>query len=130
MLLAIFRKLIQGLLMLIAVSAISFTLLSTAGGDALSALRESPTISEKTIDELAKQYGLDRPLPVRYASWLGSAISGDLGDSIAYKTPVATLVWSKFENTALIGIAALAFAVAIAFLLSLLSTKFKNRLLS
>ncbi|MBC7900134.1 MAG: hypothetical protein H7070_08785, partial [Saprospiraceae bacterium] len=53
------RKLIQGLLMLLAVSAITFVLLSKAGGDAFSSLRDNPQISEATIERLRFVYGLD-----------------------------------------------------------------------
>src|SRR5947208_6746728 len=111
MLTIILRKLVQGALMVLAVSAITFCLLSAAGGDALASLRDNPQISQKAIEDLSRQYGLDRPLPVRYLSWLGSALTGDLGESISYKTPVASLVSAKFLNTAIIGSMALSIAV-------------------
>jgi len=130
MLAIILRKFVQGALMLLAVSALTFTLLSAAGGDALSTLRDNPQISERTIEYMRVQYGLDRPLAVRYASWLGSALTGDLGESISYKTPVASLVWAKFLNTAIIGIVALGIAVSIAFALGTLSVRYKGTVLS
>ena len=53
-------KLIQGLVMLVVVSAITFALLSAAGGDALTGLRDNPQISERTIEQLRAVYGLDQ----------------------------------------------------------------------
>src|SRR4029079_10710714 len=100
------RKLLQGILMLLAVSAITFALLSAAGGDALATLRDNPQISERTIERLRIEYGLDRPLPSRYLSWLGAAVTGDLGESLSYKTPVSPLVRTRFLNTAIIGLVA------------------------
>jgi peptide/nickel transport system permease protein len=121
------RKLIQGLLMILVVSAVTFTLLSTAGGDALSSLRENPQVSEETIENLRRIYGLDRPVAVRYASWLGGAFTGDLGDSLFYRTPVGGLVINRLSNTLLLTAAALLIALFVAVGLSVLSARFPNR---
>ena len=121
------KKLIQGMIMLVVVSAITFTLLSSAGGDALSNLRENPQVSEKTIEELRQVYGLDRPFAARYASWLGGALSGDLGESFLYRIPVGGLVWARFINTAEISLAAMGMAVAVSFLLAMLSVLYRSR---
>lgn len=124
-----FRKIIQGLLMLLVVSAITFTLLASAGGDALSALRDNPQISERTIENLRKVYGLDRPLVVRYGSWLGGAATGNLGESIAFRIPVSTLVGTRFLNTLSMGVIALALAICVSLLLSILSVMREQRVL-
>src|SRR5688572_9035525 len=123
------RKLIQGALMLLAVSLITFTLLSTAGGDAMSALRENPQISEKTIEELRKVYGLDRPFVERYGAWAASAVRGDLGESFSFKVGVTTLVWSRFRNTLTMGLIALSIAIAVSFLLAVLAVRYRSRFL-
>ena len=123
------KKLIQGIIMLVVVSAITFVLLSAAGGDAFTSLRENPQISEKTIEELRRVYGLDRPLAVRYASWLGGAATGDLGESFLYRIPVSGLVWSRFLKTASMAFIAFVIAVVVSFLLALASVLYRNRLL-
>lgn len=123
------RKLIQGVLMLLVVSAITFVLLSTAGGDALSALQDNPQISERTIEELRRVYGLDRPLAERYGSWLANAVTGNLGESIAFRIPVSTLVGSRFLNTVLMGVIALTLSIAVSLLLSILSIMRDSRIL-
>lgn len=124
------KKLIQGLLMILIVSAISFTLLASAGGDALSSLRENPQISEQTIDALKKVYGLDRSFAERYGSWLRGAATGDLGESFSFRIPVRTLVWSRFQNTAVMSFAALIIAVAISFILAIVSVRYRSRVLA
>lgn len=129
MLRILIKKLVQGVMMLLVVSAITFSLLSAAGGDAFSGLRENPQISEKTIEELRKVYGLDRPFAVRYASWLGGAVTGDLGESFLYRIPVGGLVMSRFLKTAAMGVVAFAIAVGVSFLLALLSVLFPGRIL-
>lgn len=116
--------------MLLAVSIIAFSLLATAGGDALSALRDNPQISETTIEELRRVYGLDRSLVERYAAWAAGAVRGDLGESFTYKVPVASLVWSRFLNTLTMGVLALAIAVFKSFFLAILAARYQNRFLN
>ena len=120
-------KLVQGVAMLLAVSALSFVLLSSAGGDAFTALRENPQVSDATIEQLRATYGLDKPLTARYFTWLGSFFSGDLGESIHFRLPVTALVSSKLFYTGLLGAAALVFAWSVALLLSYLSVLRRSR---
>ncbi|MFN2500816.1 MAG: ABC transporter permease [Pyrinomonadaceae bacterium] len=124
------KKLIQGILMLLIVSSITFTLLSSAGGDALTNLRDNPQISEQTIRGLQKVYGLDRPFLERYGSWLGRSVQGDLGESFSFRIPVASLVWSRFLNTVILSVTALIFAVGVSFALGFLSVRYKSRTLA
>lgn len=108
------RKLVQAVLLLLTVSVITFGMLSTAGGDALSALRENPQVSQETVDRLTAVYGLDKPIAARYLSWLGGLVRGDLGESFLYKTPVLGLLLARFGNTAILAIAGLTIALGIA----------------
>lgn len=124
-----FRKIIQGLVMLFVVSAITFALLSTAGGDALSSLEDNPQISEKTIEDLRKVYGLDRPVIERYGSWLAAVATGNLGESIAFRIPVSRLVGSRFLNTLLMGSLAFVLALGVSLLLAILAVMRDSRIL-
>ncbi|MEO7673536.1 MAG: ABC transporter permease [Pyrinomonadaceae bacterium] len=129
MLKLLLRKAIQGVAMLLAVSAVSFALLSAAGGDAFSGLRDNPQVSDKTIEHLRSVYGLDRPLPVRYGKWLAGAIVGDLGESIFFRVSVSALVWTRFLSTLILAVIALFFAISISLSLSILSARYRNRTL-
>jgi len=125
----IIRKLVQGAIMLLVVSAITFGLLSSAGGDALAALRENPQISEETIERLRAVYGLDRPLAERYGTWLSGMVRAEMGESISFKTGVAALVASRLGNTVKLGVLALFIAVTISFALAFLSARFNQKAL-
>lgn len=127
MLKILIRKIIQGVMMVLIVSAVTFALLGLAGGDALASLRDNPQISEATIENLRRVYGLDKPLPIRYATWLGGALTGDLGDSMYFRVPVANLVWIRFMSTLLLGGAALLIAVVVSFVLSVSAARFRHR---
>jgi peptide/nickel transport system permease protein len=113
--------------MVTAVSVITFALLSRAGGDALTALRDNPQVSEQTIERLQDHYGLDRPVVSRYMDWLGSFVTGDLGESFHHRVGVLPLVLSRFWNTLLLGGGALLIAWAIAIGLSYSASLFKKR---
>ena len=130
MLKLIARKLIQGLMMIFIVSALAFALLSAAGGDALTVLRENPQISEATIDNLRRVYGLDKPLAVRYGNWLWSAVTGELGESMYFRVPVSSLVASRFVSTLFLGLAALGIAVFISSVLSIAAARYRSKALS
>jgi peptide/nickel transport system permease protein len=121
------RKCLQGLMMILIVSAVTFALLSFAGGDALTQLRDNPQISEQTIERLRSVYGLDQPLAVRYVRWLSGAITGDLGESTYFRVPVSGLVWSRSLSTFLLGIAAFAIALMFAVPLSLVGVRYKSK---
>jgi peptide/nickel transport system permease protein len=130
MLKLIARKLGQGLMMIFIVSAIAFALLSAAGGDAMTVLRENPQISEATIENLRRIYGLDQPLAVRYGNWLKGAIAGDLGESMYFRVPVRSLVAVRFVSTFFLGIAALGIAIIITSVLSIAAARYRSKALS
>jgi peptide/nickel transport system permease protein len=71
------RRLAHGLLVLIGVSLLTFCLLELAPGDFFSDLLLNPQTSPETVAALRAQYGIDRPLPVRYGRWLWSVAGGD-----------------------------------------------------
>ena len=67
---------------------LSFVFVELAPGNFFDEMRLNPRISSSTVTNLRKQYGMDRPLPVRYFRWLESAAKGELGFSFAYNAPV------------------------------------------
>ncbi len=108
------RRLLHGLLLLLAVSVLSFLLAELAPGDFLAEMRLDPQISDQTLENLRSRYGLDRPLPARYLQWLRSIASGELGFSFARNMPVGPLLWPRARNTLLLTVTATAVAWLIA----------------
>jgi peptide/nickel transport system permease protein len=96
------RRLVHATLLLLAVSIFSFAILQLAPGDFFAPMGLNPQISSRTITGLRSQYGLDRSLPVRYASWLHGVLKGDLGPSFAYNSPVGPLLAVRARNTLLL----------------------------
>jgi peptide/nickel transport system permease protein len=97
------RRLARAVLLLFAVSLLCFLLTRLAPGSFFDEIRLNPQISPQTIAALQERYGLNRPLPLRYAHWLGSVARGDFGFSIAYNTPVSRLMWAPAGHTLLLG---------------------------
>lgn len=96
------RRLIHAILLLLAVSFLSFALLQMAPGDYFDSLRLNPQVSSQTVEKIRAGYALDRPFPVRYAHWLRSALRGELGYSFASNTAVAPLLAVRARNTLLL----------------------------
>jgi len=108
------RRAAHGLLLLLAVSSLSFVLVELAPGDYFAEMRLDPRVSESTVRALRARYGLDRPLPERYLSWLASLARGEMGYSFAYAQPVGRLLWPRVLNTLLLTVTATALAWLIA----------------
>ena len=96
------RRLIHAVFLLVFISFFSFTLLQMAPGDFFDSMRVNPQISSQTISHMRSEYGLDRPLPIRYERWLVSVLKGNLGVSLASNSPVAPLLVTRARNTLLL----------------------------
>lgn len=98
----VLQRVLRSILMLVGVSVLCFLFTEMAPGSFFDEMRLNPQISPDTIATLRAQYGLDRPLAVRYSRWMIAALHGDLGYSIAYNAPVAPLLWARAKNTLLL----------------------------
>jgi len=67
-----------------------------------------------TLAALRAKHGFDRPLGERYVSWIAGLLTGDLGASHAYGTPVAKLINDRLHVTLPLGAMALSWATLIA----------------
>ncbi len=102
------QRLARSLFVLFGVSVLAFVLIDLAPGEYFQAMRLNPRISRETVTALRIEYGLDQPLPTRYARWLGSVSRGELGFSFAYNSPVWPLLKTRIGNTLILTITALA----------------------
>jgi peptide/nickel transport system permease protein len=115
MLIYLLKRLLYTVPIALAVTALCFSLVYLAPGDPLSAVLPSDA-SQEVVDSVKAQYGLDKPVPVQYALWLGRALRGNLGQSIGSGRPVAEEIGKAIGNSLLLaGLAAtLAFTVGCA----------------
>lgn len=106
------RRLATAIPTLFCLTVVTFALMTAARGDpALLALQQAG--QEPTPELLAAyrtQLGLDAPLPVRYVTWLGRTLTGDLGASFLSHRPVADVVSERIVPTLALGLATLIFS--------------------
>jgi len=100
------RRALEGVALLAAVSVLTFLLVELAPGDFFSEMRLDARLSPETVAGLRAQYGMDRPLAVRYGRWLASVARGEWGFSFAYNLPVAPLLAARAGNTLLLTVTA------------------------
>jgi ABC-type dipeptide/oligopeptide/nickel transport system permease component len=85
------RRLGAALLLVWAVASVTFALVRLAPGDAADLLAP-PTASAADAARLRGELGLDRPVLVQYAAWLGRLARGDFGESFAQRRPVREML--------------------------------------
>ena len=85
------------LVVCIAVSLLTFTLLNASGDVAIAMAGEEATAAQ--IEAIRNDMGLNRPLAVRYGEWLLNAAQGDFGNSLFFRQPVAELIVDRLPNT-------------------------------
>lgn len=123
----ILKRVALGIMTLLLVSAIIFAGTQLLPGDVASAILGQNATPE-SLAVLRTELGLDQPLLQRYLSWLGGFLSGDLGDSLANRQPVADLLWPRFGNTMALALYAAVISVPLAVFLGLLSAIWRDSL--
>jgi peptide/nickel transport system permease protein len=76
----IFRRLLATIPVLLLVTFGAFALIRIIPGD-LATLKLGPEATPLEIQEYRDKMGLNDPIPVQYAKWVGNALKGDFGDS-------------------------------------------------
>src|SRR6266480_5379561 len=94
------RRIGYSLLSLFLLSLTIFFFVRVTGDPA--ALLVEPGASQDDIAAIHHQFGLDRPLLVQYGLFMVSVLSGDLGQSFYYRTPVLELYWSRLPYSVML----------------------------
>lgn len=74
-----------------------------------------------------EEFGLNRPALERFVEWIGAALQGDLGQSMARRDTVAELVGIRLRNTLLLGLSACAIGVPLAIMLGVVAGLWRDR---
>jgi peptide/nickel transport system permease protein len=90
-------RLIQAVIVMLAVTAVAFTLFRFVGDPVQSMSREEASQEEK--QELRERLGLDAPVAVQYVRFLGKVVQGDFGVSYRNQREVAVLIAEKAPAT-------------------------------
>lgn len=113
MLAYIARRVAMTLPTLLLVALAVFVLMRLIPGDpALLMLGDAADATQ--LAEARRQLGLDQPLPLQFAHWLGQVLKGDFGQSISNGQPVLPLILERFQVSASIVLVAVLIAALIA----------------
>ena len=122
--LALLRRLVWAAGLLVAVLAINFMLIHAAPGDPASVIAgEMGGGDEAVMASIKKAYGLDKPLPVQFVTYIGKSLQGDLGQSYTYSRPVSGLILDRIGPTILLVLTALVFAIVVGTLLGVFASR-------
>lgn len=116
------RRLLQAIPVLIISTFAMFWVVASAN-DPLAELRVScPTCNQSAYDRLIDLYNLDQPIPIRYLSWLGNAITGDFGPATSLgELPAGPIIWERMLNSMSITVPAAIIVVVFSAILSMYS---------
>lgn len=116
----IVRQLIYSVFIIIGVMTVTFLIIRILPGDP-ARLMMGQRADVTSIEQLRREWKLDRPLPVQYIDFLGRAATGDLGRSFAFNRPVIETILSKAPATALLAFTSLFLASFIGISIGVIS---------
>ncbi len=130
MLTAILRRLSLSLLTLLLCALLVFVATEVLPGDALDVFLTEDDLLAMTaedIEVLRREFGLDRPAPVRFLEWFTGAIVGDFGVTLIDKVPIMDVIWHPMLNSLQLGIVITLMAVPIAVALGVSTGYYRGR---
>ena len=116
------RRIVQSVPVVFLVTVIAFVVVMLLPGDAAVAFLGETNIHDKVAYEaMREELGLNRPLPVQYAIWLGRALRGDLGKSIRTQEPVLEGLLARLPVTLELTVMVLVLAILISVPMGIVS---------
>ena len=94
----IWKSILRLILIVLAVTALTFLMVNILPGDAAYTIG-GPSATLDDIQAIRKDLGLDRHILVRYITWLGQMIQGDLGKSYLSQEPVLEVIMARLPVT-------------------------------
>ncbi|MDH4441690.1 MAG: ABC transporter permease [Rhizobium sp.] len=121
------KRLVQSVLILFGVSAITFVLLYALPADPARMLA-GRSATAKTVENIRHELGLDKPLVVQFGHYVGGLVQGDLGRSYAQKTQVSTLIAARLPATLTLMAAGIALEVVFGMVLGVTAALYRGKL--
>ncbi|MDX1646181.1 MAG: ABC transporter permease [Longimicrobiales bacterium] len=120
----VLRRLVQMVPLMLGITVVLFAVIQAAPGGPEAALLESDRfIDPAVIEAYRERLGVDQPVPVQYARWLGAAVRGDLGVSFSTTRPVSEMILERLPATLELMGASFLLAAVLAFLLGVFSAR-------
>ncbi len=97
------RRLLQSIVLVFVVTSALFFLLRATPGGPEAAFAENPRIGQEELARIRDRFGLNDPVPVQYAKWLGNMARLDFGRSYTYTRPATDIVAERLWPTIQLG---------------------------
>lgn len=107
------KRILATIPVMLIVAVFVFLMLRLAPGDPAAVIAGDYATTED-VERIREQLGLNEPIPVQLAQWLGQLAKGDLGQSIFSKKPVIELIGQRIEPTLLLALTTIVFSVLVA----------------
>lgn len=118
-------------LLLVAVLVLNFSLMHAAPGDVADTIAQaSGGADPEALEQIRKDYGLDKPFLVQLGTYIGKVLRFDLGYSFFYNDKVTSLILQKLPATLLLVISAQLLALIVGVVLGIFSARRPNGILS
>ena len=95
----VLRRIVIAVPVMFGISLVLFTILALAPGDPFGELASNPNVPREIAQQLREKFGLDDPLPIRYARWLAAMVQGDWGFSFVSRIDVDTLILQRLPTS-------------------------------
>jgi peptide/nickel transport system permease protein len=96
------RRVLVLIPVLLGISLVLFTILALAPGDPFEELATNPNVPPEVRANLRAKFGLDDPLPIRYARWASAMVKGDWGFSFVSRVNVDTLILQRLPTSMIV----------------------------
>ena len=127
MLTTIIKRLLQGVLVLLAVLVVTFVLLRLIPGDPARIM--AGNADEEVVEQLREEMGLNDPIPVQFIDYMKDIFKGDMGYSYFAKDDVTNVIVNAYKPTLIMIALALPSAIILGLLFGLIAAVFKETII-
>lgn len=122
----IIKRLFMIIPILLGIATIIFVLMFLVPGDPARLLMGQHG-DERVLESIRHEMGLDKPVYIQYARYIGKLVKGDLGMSYRQKRPVSTIIRERFPATAKLAMASMVIGIIIGISAGIVAAIHRNR---
>lgn len=122
----ILKRLLATVPVLLVVAMVIFAVLRLTPGDP-AVLVAGDAATSAQIEEIRRNMGLDQPIPVQFAQWMGNMVRGDFGTSLISGRPVSELIFDRLGATLSLTLMTLAYTLIVSLPLGVLSAWYRGK---
>jgi peptide/nickel transport system permease protein len=122
----VLNRLLSVILTLFLITLVTFAVTNILPGDVAMMIMGTQS-NEAALEGLRQSLGLNDPLLVQYGRWIGRLLTGDLGNSLIFKKPIAELLAQKAVASSIIVVMSMTIALALAVPLGVWAAVHRDR---